>query len=142
MTQLTIFTHRYNQQLEGFIGHATQAGALNIRKMGRKNNIFFANCLVKHTTPVLVDAMLALLIDIALYENPIYRRSEKLRKLAGDLYGTPLYTKLHKDLKQFINHNKNLHLEGYMAFRMTEYREKLDMMSYSLIKKMKLSQQD
>ena len=85
---------------------------------------------------------MALLANIAQQENPLYQQSQKLREMAGDLQGTALYSSLQKSLEHFVKHNQVLHLEGYVTFRMTEYREKLDMMSYSLIKKMKLCHKD
>jgi len=92
--------------------------------------------------PVLTNGLIALLIDIALEENPVYRHSQKLRDMAYDLRDTALHRKLAGDLTRFLTRARDLHLEGYLNFRMAEYREKLDMMSYSLIKKMKLTQQD
>jgi len=143
MKQLTIYTHRYTQLLENYTAEAEKAGGLKIFKTrGRKGNLYLLNCLANHTEPVFIEGLIALLIDIALQENPVYQHSPKLRDMAGDLRGTLLYANLKRGLIRFLKHSRNLHLEGYVAFRMKEYREKLDMMSYSLIKKMKLIQGD
>jgi len=85
---------------------------------------------------------MTLITEIALLENPVYKYSAKLRDMAKDLRGTPIYNEGLIALSHFLKHSRLLHLEGYVAFRMSEYREKLDFMSYSLIKKMKLIQQD
>ena len=83
-----------------------------------------------------------LLTDIIVQENPIFQYSPKLQDMAHDLRKTPLYDTGLKGLKRFIKHNRALHLEGYMNFRMSDYREKLDLMSYTLIKKLRLNQKD
>jgi len=143
MKQLTIFTHRYNQLLENYTADAQKVGGLTIRKAGKQNGVkFFVSCLVSHTEPAFIDGLICLLVDIALHENPVYQNSTKLRDMAGDLKGTQLYANLRRGIIRFLKNNQTLHLEGYVAFRMKEYREKLDMMSYSLIKKMKLIRQD
>ena len=142
MKQLTIYTRRYRQQLEDFAEFAVNSG-VNLRRAGKLDcGMFSINCLYNHTDTVFIGGLMTLLTDIALQENPIYLHSPKLREMAGELRDTSLYTAAYKDFICFLKHNRELYLEGYVAFRMAEYREKLDMMSYSLIKKMKLIQQD
>jgi len=143
MKQLTLLTNRYKQLLENFINHVSADGGLTMRKIGKHNNeIFFANCIVSPTEVSFIEGLITLLVDVALQENPVYQHSPKLRDMAGDLRGTQLYANLRRGLIRFMKQSPSIHLEGYVAFRMKEYREKLDMMSYSLIKKMKLIRQD
>jgi len=143
MKQLTLLTSRYKQLLDSFTSHASTDGGLTIRKTGNLSNaIFFTNCFISPSEPVFIEGLINLLVNIALQENPVYQHSSKLRDMAGDLQGTQLYANLRRGLIRFMKHSPSIHLEGYVAFRMKEYREKLDMMSYSLIKKMKLIRQD
>jgi len=86
-----------------------------------------------------IQALMLLLYDIAIQENPVYRHSPKLSDLAEGLQNTHLHIHDTRRLKAFIQANKELHLDGYVAFRMEEYREKLDMMLYTIIKKINLS---
>jgi len=134
MKYLTLLTRKYSYLLEDFCD-----GNL---KAGNHNGLFSVSGRVNFYEVSFLDNVLAMLTDIALCENPIYQHSPKLRDMASDLYHTQIYLDLKKNLLRFFRHNQSLYLEGYVAFRMTEYREKLDMMSYSLIKKMKLIHQD
>jgi len=143
MKQLTMLTSRYKQLLDNFISHVSESDGLTISKTGKHNNkIFFANCIVRPAEPAFIEGLISLLVDIALQENPLFQHSPKLRDMAGDLRGTQLYANLRRGLIRFMKQSPSIHLEGYVAFRMKEYLEKLDMMSYSLIKKMKLIRQD
>jgi len=142
MKLLTIYTHRYHKLLENFAASWATGVKPSICKVRGQKSGPFSVCIHSTTEPSFVEELMALLIDIALQENPIYRYAPKLRDMAADLERTQLYKNLQRDLNRFLKHSRTLHLEGYIAFRMTEYREKLDMMSYSLIKKMKLTQQD
>jgi len=142
MKQLTICTHRYSQQLEAFAACATNSGWLTTSKAGWKGGLYSVICQYNSLTPAFTGGVMTLLTDIALQENPIYQNSLKLQDMAHDLRETPLYTAGLRYLIRFMRHSRVLHLEGYVAFRMAEYREKLDMMSYSLIKKLNLIQHD
>ncbi|MCL2285012.1 MAG: putative sporulation protein YtxC [Firmicutes bacterium] len=82
-----------------------------------------------------IQSLLLLLYNIAIKENPIYRHSSKLRHMAENLLNTPLHKDDLKRLKTFLRTGKELHIDGYVTFRMEEFREKLDMMLYSIIKK-------
>ena len=142
MKQLTVYTRKYRQPLEDFAAYAVSKG-VNLRRAGELScGLFSINCLYSHAETAFVGGLMTLLTDIAMQENPVYLHSPKLRDMAADLHSTPLYAAVFKEFKQFLRHSRMLHLEGYVVFRMAEYREKLDMMSYSLIKKMKLIQQD
>jgi len=138
MAKLTISTHRYRHILESFASRPDIGGQIT----RRKGLLFSVNCLYLHNDINFTERLMALITEIALLENPVYKYSAKLRDMAKDLQGTPLYTQGLSELSYFLKHSRLLHLEGYAAFRMSKYREKLDIMSYSLIKKMKLIQQD
>jgi len=138
MKQLTILTHRYSKLLEDFASQIPECGGITVRRGG----LFIVKCQVPSHSVALAERIITLLSDIAIQENPVYQHSRKLQSMAGELRGTEIFTSMKKELLHFIKHNNVLHLEGYMTFRMAVYREKLDYMSYSLIKKMKLTQWD
>ncbi|MCL2528032.1 MAG: hypothetical protein FWE42_06370 [Defluviitaleaceae bacterium] len=138
MKQVKIYTHRYKSLLEEFVNSICLPDeTVTIHK---KSGLFFVY--QDFYQPIVMEKLMSLLIEIALQENPLYQQSPKLREMAGELHGMPLYMSMQKSLNRFIKASRTLHLEGYVTFRMAEYREKLDIMSYSLIKKMKLSIKD
>jgi len=142
MKHLTIYTQRYSHLLEDFAVHAQANGWITMFKTGRASGLFFINCRYGHSRTAFAKGLLALLADITIQENPIYQHSPKLQAIAHDLHKTPLYDAEFKCLNRFLKHSRALHLEGYTTFRMSDYREKLDTMSYTLIKKLKFNQQD
>ena len=133
MKRLNIHTSNYKSELTGF------------KKVLEKNNL----CLVQPYTggislaweslanDMVIDALLLMLQSIVMHENPVYRHSPKLRDLANSIKDTELHIHELQLLKAFIRANKNIHLDGYAAFRMEAYREKLDMMLYRIVKKIK-----
>ena len=140
MKQLTITTHLYSRQLSDYAARAVDDGFFTVRSSGWNGGVFSINC--QYNPPALYKGLMTLLADIAMLENPVYQHSTKLQCMARDLLSAPAYSTYEKALAGFLKHSKVLHLEGYVAFRMAEYREKLDLMSYSLIKKLKLTCQD
>ena len=140
MKHLNICTGRYSQLLKDFASAAREAGLCHTCGGSVAGGLFTLNCQYSH--PGFAQKLMDLLTHIVLLEHPIYQNSQKMKDMAGDLKGTALYAATLRDLSRFIKHNRSLNLEGYMAFRMSDYKEKLDMMSYSLIKKMKLAQKD
>ena len=138
MKQLTLLTHRYSSLLENFANQTGNAKGITVRRGG----LFAVKCQAARLDPPLIERIVTILTDIAQQENPVYQHSAKLQSMAGDLRGTKIFADIKKDLTRFLSRNNLLHLEGYMTFRMSAYREKLDYMSYSLIKKMKLTQRD
>ena len=141
MKQLTIITSLHSQQLKDFAQNAEALGQLSLNKTGWIGKQFSIN-FQHNSSQYFVEGIINLLTNIAINENPIYKNSPKLQNMAHDLRSTGVYVNLQKALIHFLKQNRNLHLEGYVNFRMSEYREKLDMMSYSLIKKIKLSHED
>lgn len=79
--------------------------------------------------------LLLLLYDIAITENPVYRYSPKLRRMAQSLENTPLYEHDLAKLMDYICTNTGLHVDGYVTFRMDKYKETLDLMLYRMAKK-------
>jgi len=142
MKLLTIYTHRYSQQLNGFTTRAEAGDWITTSKAATEGGVFSVNYRYNQQLTAFTKGLMALLADIAIQENPIYQHSPKLQSMAYDLRKTPLYEYELKSLAGFIKHSRILHLEGYVTFRMADYRDKLDMMSYTLIKKLKLNQQD
>jgi len=140
MKQLTIYTHRYSQLLEDFAGK--DDGLIIANRSALAEGLLTVYCQYDNARPVFAKGLMNLLTDIIVQENPIFQYSPKLQDMAHDLRKTPLYDRGLKNLRRFIKHNRALHLEGYVNFRMSDYREKLDMMSYTLIKKLRLSQKD
>jgi len=86
----------------------------------------------------IIGELLLMLQNIVMFENAVYRYSPKLRDLAGGINNTELYLHEMRQLKSFIKTNKDICLEGYTAFRMQEYREKLDELLYSIMKKINM----
>ena len=140
MSRLNISTYKYPQLLDDFAAEAEKNGWLAIRHTGREAGRFYINCSYDRGQPVLANGLMALLTQVAIEENPVYQHSSKLRDMARDLPSP--YEPGLVNLRVYLQHSDKLHLEGYVAFRMGEYREKLDMMSYSLIKKLKLIRHD
>ena len=143
MKQLTICTHKYSRQLENFVARPGEAAWLVTQPAAWRDGVFSATCQYYHGKPPdFAKGLMGLLTDIAMQENPIYQHSPKLRAMASDLCNTPLYAMGLNSLARFIKRSNLLHLEGYVTFRMTDYCEKLDLLSYSLIKKIKFAKQD
>ena len=141
MKLLTIYTHRYARLLNDFATHAVGIGLITT-KTGNNGGLFYAECRYDQRLSAFAKELMPLVTEIAIHENPIYHHSQKLQSIAHDLRKTPLYDAEQKNLSNFLRHSRVLHLEGYVNFRMADYREKLDMMSYTLIKKLKLNHQD
>ena len=143
MKRLTIYTHSYGQELERFAARVKECEGLIIRSMGpQESGQVSVVCHYRRDNSTFLDGLAILLAEVAQQENPLYRHSPKMRDMADDLRGTQIFASIKAALVGFLKHSTVLYLEGYVAFRMSEYREKLDYMSYSLIKKMKLIQQD
>jgi hypothetical protein len=49
-----------------------------------------------------------------------------------------MYAAQWQALRRFLRGNRQLHMEGYIRFRMGKYCEGLDVLSYRLIKKLNL----
>jgi hypothetical protein len=133
MKRFTIYTVKYANELDEFAAKAAASEAIYIK---RKPNNFILSFTVSQRE-AFFEMLLAVLTDIAVRENSVYRYSAKLREMAQDLRNTPLYGRELRQLREFVSESNELHIEGYVTFRMCEFREKLDTMIYSLVKKIK-----
>lgn len=84
------------------------------------------------------DVLTCLLERIVILDHPVYGNSSKLTSMALNLKFTDIHRSNVTQLKGYLEENDLLHLEGYTVFRMADYRHKLDMMMYCIIKKLKL----
>jgi len=143
MKRISIHTSKYENELRDFAARAAAAGTIAIKwsRFCEKKRLFVLGCACADY-PSTLEALSSLLMDIAETENPVYRYSIKLRSLAHDMRNPSVCERETSRLRRFFAENKNLHLEGYVTFRMAEYRDKLDMMIYSLVKKIKFSKRD
>jgi hypothetical protein len=88
------------------------------------------------------EILLHFLMDIAESENPIYKKSSGMQKMAQDLRSSPIFAQELCALTEFVSAENALHVDGYTTFRMEAFREKLDLLVYSLVKKIKFSNKD
>jgi len=135
MKRLTVHTYCYEKNLREFAKRMDIATV----KWKRKKNMF-SMCFTWENIDngQMIEQLAVFLQEIAILENPIYKHSPKLREMAQDLRDTPIYKNEVKRLKLFLKSSQTLNLEGYITFRMGEYRHKLDMISYQAIKKLEL----
>ena len=136
MKILTIYTRAYGQALQKFASEMTAADILSVRSFTRRESLY---CLkTGYMSARLADALaplLALLTEVAMQENPVYKYSAKLKAFAQNQEQTALHTENLLRLKRYLRENNRLHLEGYVMFCMADYREMLDTMMFLLLKK-------
>ncbi|MCL2839182.1 MAG: hypothetical protein FWE05_00280 [Defluviitaleaceae bacterium] len=143
MRQLHIYTTKYEKELRNFAAQAMATGTIAIKDIKTcENRKVFELKLMNMDEKNLPNALTALLMDIVEIENPVYKHSPRLRKMAQTARNSSIYKREVQRMKTFLEENKALHLEGYATFRLSEYREKLDTMIYQLVKKIKFSQGD
>lgn len=136
MKRFVLYSARYDGALCDFAAKAAAAEVIYIRKNCKENarrTLVFA----VRERDAFYRALLDLLCDIAEAENPVYRHSPQLRGMARELRHSPVYSRELRRLRQFVAGSRELFLEGYATFRMSEFREKLDSLIYSLVKKIK-----
>ena len=127
MKALTILTEDFKHELESLNTN------LNLQHCHKKS-LFIA----KGTfDPV---ALVCLLEHIVILTHPVYGHSPKLVDMALELRTTEVHKANIEELISYLKENNVIHLEGYATFRMADYRNKLDIMMYCLIKKMNLHQ--
>ena len=126
MNILTILTQSHIQDLEElFLDSCAAAGGLYTIQCPKDS--------------LDIDALAALLERIIIIEHPVYGYSAKLTNMAFRLRNAEIHQANVAELARYIEEHDVLHLEGYTAFRMSDYLYKLDIMMYCLIKKMKLT---
>jgi hypothetical protein len=137
MRLLTVCTEQYEKQLRIFMGNAP----VSVRNESRVGLLYSLRCAYEPAEFLFADALADFLENLILYENPVYRHSPKMRNAAGELRRTAVHTENREQLRLYLAENKSLHVEGYTAFRMAEYRYRLDMLMYGLIKRLRLTEQ-
>ena len=139
MKTLTILTGAYARELYSFASEAASQGKLTYSRENKRDGFYRVYC-AYNTTALMAEALLPLLEYIAMRENPIYRYSAKLRDFAAEHIRYESRPENTARLCRYLNCSHSLHLEGYITFRMAEYRAKLDAAVFSLIKKLKLTE--
>jgi len=132
MKRTIIHTSKYKTELAQFAQSATFCTVKNFQT---HTQLIWENS----TAPIFAQTLMHLLHKIIMAENPVFRYSPKLRNLANGILGTETHTQALAELTAFLKANKEINLDGYAAFRMEEYRAKLDMMLYTIMKKINLS---
>ena len=82
------------------------------------------------------DDLLDILYEFMLHQNPIFRQSQRLRQAAEQVFMRTRHNNMQQ-LKTFINENNTLNLEGYIQFRLYEQNIALNLMLYSLAKRIR-----
>jgi len=132
MKQITVYTNKYKNELAAFACTAVDNKLCTIVN-NHAGSIKF--CWEKSAAEDFTRALLRLMQNIAMQENPVYRHSPKLQGLAESLPDSCETERLCAYTKE----SKQLHLEGYVTFRMGEYCAKLDAMLYTIVKKINLN---
>ena len=138
---MQIFTEQYENALRDFAAKAAAAEIVHIIKSRNTSHMNVLEIKINRHE-AFYEALLAMLLDITEMENPVYRQSNKLRSMAHGLRRTPLAARELQRLREFVAENSSLHIDGYITFRLSEFREKLDILIYSLVKKIKFGQKD
>jgi len=143
MKQLTLYTCSHKEELQKFAKQASAIAHINWARWrenkNKKKRLFALNISWDRAeSDKLTELLMTFLEEVALSANPIYCNSPKLMEMARNLRNTELHNREKQQLKIFLKYNRVLHLEGYATFRMEEYRNKLDMITYGLIKKLNL----
>jgi len=139
--RFTLCTTKHETALRDFAAKAAAAEIIYINKSGKKHGCFALGFAMAQREGF-CDALLKFLMDIAESENPVYKHSARMRQMALDLRNAPIFAHELRLLKAFVSSERELNIEGYVTFRMGEFREKLDLMVYSLVKKIKFSNGD
>jgi hypothetical protein len=140
MKRFLLHTVKHKAALIDFAEKVAADEVIYIKNTGNPDGAVFYFAIAEREA--FCETLLHLLCDIAEAENPIYKHSAKLRQMAHDLRKTPLFGSELRLLSEFVSTGKEIHLDGYVTFRMGEFKEKLDMMVYSLVKKLKFGNGD
>lgn len=123
MNNITILTQDFRHDLENTLN-------LRCRTTGVLHIAHGSAC---------TEALTVLLERIVILKHPVYGHSPKLVDIAQGLHQKKIHQTNIAELTSYLMENDVLHLEGYAAFRMSDYKHKLDIMMYSAIKKLKLA---
>jgi hypothetical protein len=136
LRRLTISTERYEKIVWAYLNgaDAQQWIITSAVRSGRHN--FFR--LLYAPGGRFADTLAALLEEAAAMENPVYRHSPQLLNVARDMRSAPIHAEDTKQLVEFLKINSTINIEGYVAFRMSEYSYRLDLTTYGLIKRLQM----
>jgi len=136
MKRFTLCAAKYETDLRRFARKAEAAKIIYIHDNLKEKNGLALNVTFLQRK-IFCEQLLAFLMDIAEGENPVYKNSSRLRTLARDLRDTPVFASELNLLEEFISSESALNIEGYVTFRMDGFHEKLDLLVYSIVKKIK-----
>ena len=142
MKRLTIYTHSHDKLLLKFVKGLNIS---TVQSSKRRKNDYYIGVRLAWENEVheqIIDCLAAFLQDVAVLENPVYRCSPKLREIAKDLQESPAHSREVQRLKAFLRGSRVLNLEGYIIFRMGEFRHQLDIISYRAVKMLGLMQRE
>jgi len=135
MKRINIYPGKYQAELNDLINNVTKQSFCTVKIYDSYIQLIWEN----PATDNVVYTLMLMLFRVVMFENPIYRHSPRLRDLAWGLIDTDLHKTEEEKLKQFLKSHKELNIEGYVVFRMELHQEKLDMMLYSIVKKINSS---
>ena len=131
MKRTNLHPGKYHTQLNELVSNLTKKNLCAI-----KIYLSYVQIIWESTAlDTIAQELMEMLYCVAMEENPVYRHSPKLRDIALGLINSDLHKQEQEKLKQFIKSNKDFNIEGYVIFRMEEHHKKLDMMLYSIMKK-------
>jgi len=141
MKQLAIHTQNYEKNLRDF-AKGLDIATVKWKRYGKKSS--FSMCLTWENinNQQIINQLATFLQKVAALENPIYRHLPKFREMINGLQNTQIHEREVKRLKSFLRNSQTLNLEGYIIFRMSEYRHKLDIISYQAVKKLELMRKE
>ena len=131
MKKLTIYTANHESYVKNFVA------GIDIIKTEHKKPLCITWQNENHNQ--VVSHLATLLQQLAAKENPIYKSLPKMMELAKNL--STQNEEEAKRLKYFLKTSRRLNIEGYITFRMSDYRHKLDILGYRVIKKLRLMQE-
>jgi hypothetical protein len=124
-----IYTEQYIDKLTIFLDN----NPIPVRGKGNKGALFYARCAYDADGTDFFKSFALFLEGIVLDENPVYGHSPKLKEMTGRLNGMTALS-----LREYLTENKTLHIEGFITFRMEEYKYQLDRAMMGMIKKLRL----
>ena len=130
--KITLQTAKYYEELFEFSQNLPEG--LTLLRIARRKKIF-AVTLEGNNKNHIAECMIPTLQKIAMNENSVYRLSPKLREIANNY---PKTTYINR-LSGFLTNRKKINIDGYIIFGMAEYSDNLNMITYNLMKKFKLS---
>ena len=127
--RLTISTERYMHELMDWIESNNYAQYLEHSES--EGNA----CLVTLDGAVRIyDSIVCLLETIMLEQNHIAKKHERLRNVLSSIVFAPVKKDISKIVKKYVSECEHINLEGFVAFRLSEYAHRVDLVLYAAIK--------